>query len=103
MNAHFEDSRLFLDRTPEEIGDLVKRLNRIEGQVRGIRAMIEAGRHCRDELQQINAAGAALREVSGIIASQHIEAGLAFVVDDRNRPEAMADLLDVLQAAMRRT
>ena len=102
MDAHFEEGRLFLDRTPEEVGDLAKRLNRIEGQVRGIRAMVEAGRHCRDELQQINAATAALKEVSGIIASQHIEAGLSFLADENNRREALADVLDVVQAAVRR-
>ena len=69
MDSHFEHGGLYLDRSPAEIKELVSRLNRLEGQIRGIRAMIEDGRHCRDELQQINAASAALRKVAAILAS----------------------------------
>jgi DNA-binding FrmR family transcriptional regulator len=102
MNYHFEGERLFVDRDPEQMKELVQRLNRVEGQVRGIRSMIEAGRHCRDELQQLNAATAALREIASIVASQHVSAGILCATQDGGREAVMADLLDVLQVALRR-
>jgi DNA-binding FrmR family transcriptional regulator len=43
--------------------DLVRRLARIEGQVRGVQAMIADGRECRDIVTQISAAGKALDQV----------------------------------------
>jgi DNA-binding FrmR family transcriptional regulator len=101
MDSHFERDGLLLNRTPAEMKELVSRLNRLEGQIRGIRAMIEGGRHCRDELQQINAASAALRKVAAILASQHVAAGIAYAVNGENREQVMADLLDVLAVALR--
>lgn len=88
MDSHFEHGGLYLDRSPAEIKELVSRLNRLEGQIRGIRAMIEDGRHCRDELQQINAASAALRKVAAILASQHVAAGNR---PSHQRPEPRRD------------
>lgn len=102
MDSHLEDGRLLLDRTAEEIRELVLRLNRIEGQVRGIRTMIENGRHCRDELQQVNAASAALREIAVMVASQHVEAGIDHALRNDKKETVLADLLDILQVAIRR-
>ena len=45
-------------------GELNGRLRRIEGQVRGVQAMVDAGRDCREILQQLNAAAAAMRNAS---------------------------------------
>jgi DNA-binding FrmR family transcriptional regulator len=63
--------------------------------------MIEDGRHCRDELQQINAARAALRKVAAILASQHVAAGIDQAINGQNREETMADLLGLLAVAVR--
>jgi DNA-binding FrmR family transcriptional regulator len=52
--------------------DLLARLNRIEGQVRGITRMIEEGRYCIDVLTQINAARAALAKVESEMLKTHL-------------------------------
>jgi DNA-binding FrmR family transcriptional regulator len=52
---------------------LVTRLNRIEGQVRGIRRMVQEPRLCVEILQQLSAAEAALNRVSLAILKYHVE------------------------------
>ncbi len=52
--------------------NLVIRLNRIEGQVRGIKGMIEKDTYCNDVLVQISAAQAALDSVSKLVLENHI-------------------------------
>ena len=47
------------ERTPEEMKALINRLNRIEGQVRGIRGMVENSAYCPDILTQVAATSAA--------------------------------------------
>lgn len=53
--------------------DLTARLNRIEGQVRGIKSMIERDAYCDDVLNQIAAAQAALKAVSKLLLKNHIQ------------------------------
>ncbi len=60
-------------RTEKENANLIKRLNRIEGQIRGISKMIEANRDCMDILPQIMSTSSALRGVWEIIAASHLE------------------------------
>lgn len=57
---------------PVERKTIDRRLARIEGQVRGIRRMVEEGAYCVDILNQISAIDSAIAQVSGLIASQHI-------------------------------
>ncbi|NMC57507.1 MAG: metal-sensing transcriptional repressor [Eubacteriaceae bacterium] len=52
---------------------LIKRLNRIEGQIRGIKGMVEKDAYCDDVLNQIAAAQAALNSVSKLILESHIK------------------------------
>jgi DNA-binding FrmR family transcriptional regulator len=52
---------------------LVRRLNRIEGQVRGIRRMIEESRSCIEVLQQLAAAEAALNRISLAVFRHHVD------------------------------
>ncbi|WP_158746471.1 metal-sensitive transcriptional regulator, partial [Acidisphaera sp. L21] len=52
MDYEFRDGKLFVSRSPEERDPLLKRLRRIEGQVRGLIQMLEADRYCLDEIQQ---------------------------------------------------
>ncbi len=51
---------------------LIKRLNRIEGQIRGIRGMIEKDVYCDDILNQVAAASSALNSVSKLILEDHV-------------------------------
>ena len=64
--------KIQLKRSDEAKRPLVQRLNRIEGQVRGLRGMIEEDRYCLDEIQQITALTSALREVAVMIIGEHV-------------------------------
>ncbi len=101
MKHEFVDGRLLLRRTPEEREPLLARLRRIEGQVRGLRQMLEEDRYCRDEMQQVNAITAALREVALLIVSQHLNEGITFAQEGEQREEAIAEMLSVMRAALR--
>ena len=50
----------------------IQRLNRIEGQVRGLARMVEEGRYCIDIVTQLSAARAALRRVEQEVLRDHI-------------------------------
>lgn len=53
--------------------DIRRRLNRIEGQVRGLQRMVDEGRYCGDVLNQITSVQRALRSVGEIITRNHLE------------------------------
>ena len=100
MDYEFRDGRLFVRRTTEERRPLLQRLNRIEGQVRGVRQMIEEDRHCRDEIQQINAIVAAMREVALLVVTDHLNAALEFAVENQDGKLAIEEMISVLRAAL---
>jgi DNA-binding FrmR family transcriptional regulator len=56
----------------DEKGRLLNRLNRLEGQVRGIARMVEDDRYCIDTLTQIRAARAALAKVESELLRDHL-------------------------------
>ena len=99
----FVNGRVCLARTDEERAPLRRRLGRIEGPVRGLRAMVEADRHCLDEIQQIRAVTAALREVGLLIMGQHVAAGLDLALREPDRAAVLEDLDRVIRAAMAET
>ena len=66
-------------RSPEEIDKYVKRLNRIEGQVRGITKMIKEDRHCDDILIQLSAVNEAIRSLGEELLLHHMK---TCMVDD---------------------
>ena len=88
------------DRTPEEYRALVNRLSRIEGQVRGIRAMVEMDVYCTDILVQVAAVNAALNGFSKELLGQHVR---TCVADDlRNgSSEKLDELLTLLPKLMK--
>ena len=88
------------ERSAEEQKTLVLRLNRIEGQIRGIRSMVEEGRYCVDILTQVSAAQAALNGFSKELLAQHIS---TCVADDlRAGSEAKLDeLVNLLPKLMK--
>ena len=100
MKTSPEDGKLLLKRSPEIRKPIIERLNRIEGQVRGLKAMIEADRYCGDELQQIKAVIAALRRVAMIISEQHIAAGAERLADKKLREAANKDIMRILSEAL---
>ena len=88
------------ERTEEERRKLVNRLNRIEGQIRGIRGMLERDAYCPDILAQADAANAALNAFSRELLSSHIR---SCVVNDvrAGNDEIVDELLDTLQKLMK--
>lgn len=101
MQSEFRNGRLHLHRAPEEREPLLKRLRRIEGQVRGLRQMIEEDRYCLDEVQQANAITAAVREVALLVIQDHLTAAVEHAVEARDGEAAIKDMVAVLRAAMR--
>lgn len=81
---------------------MLQRLRRIEGQVRGLQQMIENDRHCLDEVQQINAITAAIREVSLMVVSDHLDASVDFAVNNHDGEVATREMIEVLRAALRK-
>jgi CsoR family transcriptional regulator, copper-sensing transcriptional repressor len=79
--------------------ELLKRLRRIEGQTRGIQAMVADDRWCPDILQQIAAARAALDKVALGLAEGHVQHCMAAGADDPDRREAMTG--ELMQALSR--
>ena len=76
---------------------IVTRLNRIEGQIRGIRRMVQEPRLCVDILQQLAAAEAALNRISLIVLRFHVERcvpdGIARGEPERSR--RLTELVDI--------
>ncbi len=64
-------------RTEEEYKDMMHRLNRIEGQVRGIRRMVDEDAYCPDILIQVSAIQAALNSFNKILLANHIRTCVA--------------------------
>ena len=87
-------------RSDEEIKSLVTRLNRIEGQVRGVKNMVQEERYCVDILCQVSAIQAALNSFNKQLLASHIR---TCVVDDvRSGNEQVVDeLCDVIQKMMK--
>ena len=88
------------DRTPEEYRALANRLSRIEGQVRGIRAMLDKDVYCTDILVQVAAVNAALNGFSKELLGQHIR---TCVADDLKAGETqkLDELLQLLPRLMK--
>ena len=60
------------ERSEKEYRDLINRLNRIEGQIRGIKGMVERDAYCPEILVQVAAANSALNSFSKELLAQHI-------------------------------
>ena len=88
------------ERSPEEVKRLVNRLSRVEGQIRGIRGMLERNAYCPDILAQVAAANAALNAFGRELLSEHIR---SCVVNDvrAGKDEVVDELLDTLQKLMK--
>ena len=75
---------------------LIKRLQRMEGQVRGVRRMVEEGRDCQDILTQLAAIRGAAHQISVIIVQEYAANCLANPVRDTSQTEAVARLVRTL-------
>lgn len=87
-------------RTDKEYKDLINRLNRIEGQVRGVKGMIEDEAYCTDILIQVSAIRAALNSFNKVLLENHIKTCVAKDIRD-GKDETIDDLLATLQKLMK--
>ena len=88
------------ERSEEEYKSLIHRLNRIEGQIRGIRNMVEKSAYCPDILIQVAAANAALNAFSKELLAQHIRTCVARDIR-AGRDETIDELVATLQKLMK--
>lgn len=88
------------ERSELEYKDFIHRLNRIEGQIRGIRGMVERDAYCTDILMQVVAVNAALNSFNKVLLANHIK---TCVIKDikEGREETVEELLVTLQKLMR--
>lgn len=93
-------SHKMTERTEEERKKLISRLNRIEGQIRGLKKMIESDAYCNDILTQSAAASAALNGFSKEVLSRHIHTCVAEDIREGN-DYVIDELMDTLRRLMR--
>lgn len=87
-------------RTDEEYNKLINRLNRIEGQIRGIKGMVEKDAYCPDILIQAAAASAALNSFNKELLADHIKTCVAENIRNGN-DEVIDELIKVVHKLMK--
>ena len=87
-------------RDEEMTKKLYTRLNKIEGQVRGLKKMVENDAYCPDILIQVSAVTSALNSFSKVLLEAHIK---GCVINDilNGKTETVEELVDVLQKVMK--
>jgi DNA-binding FrmR family transcriptional regulator len=82
----------------------VRRLQSIEGHIRGIQRMVEEDQYCIDVIKQINAVQAALGRVSQTILEEHLNTCVASAVqgkDPKQRERVLREIADVFESVSR--
>ena len=88
------------ERSGQEYKSLINRLNRIEGQVRGVKSMVEKDAYCTDILVQVAAVNAALNSFSKELLASHIRSCVVNDIRD-NKEETIDELVATIQKLMR--
>jgi len=88
------------ERSDKEYKDLLNRLNRIEGQVRGIKGMVEKDAYCTDILVQVAAVNAALNSFNKVLLGNHIRTCVARDIRE-GKDETIDELVATLQKLMK--
>lgn len=88
------------ERPEKEYKDLLNRLSRIEGQVRGVKAMLERDAYCTDVITQVAAINAALNSFNKVLLANHIKT--CVTQDIKNgKEETVDELVTTLQKLMK--
>lgn len=87
-------------RTEEERKALINRLSRIEGQIRGVRGMLEKDAYCTDVLMQVSAVTAALNSFNKELLASHIRSCVAEDIR-AGKDEVIDELVSALQKLMK--
>lgn len=88
------------ERPDKEYKDLIHRLNRIEGQIRGIKGMVEKDAYCPEILVQVAAANAALNSFNRVLLANHIRTCVARDIRD-GKEDTIDELVGTLQKLMK--
>ncbi len=88
------------ERDEKEFKDLMNRLKRIEGQVRGVENMLINDAYCTDILMQVSAITSALNSFNKVLLANHIKTCVAEHIRDGN-DEVVDELVSVLQKLMK--
>ena len=88
------------ERSEAEYRLLLNRLSRIEGQIRGIRGMVEQSAYCTDILVQVSAVSAALNAFNKELLANHIKTCVAEDIKN-GKEETIDELVATLQKLMR--
>ena len=88
------------ERSDKEYKNLQNRLSRIEGQVRGVKKMLENDAYCQDILIQVSAINAALNSFNRLLLANHIRTCVADDIRD-GKPDTIDEFVTMLQKLMR--
>lgn len=81
----------------EDKDNLIVRLKRIEGQVRGLQRMVDEKKYCVDILTQVEATRGALKKVGLKILDRHINGCVQTAIQDKEGEEIIDELMDVIE------
>ena len=88
------------ERSEQEYKDLINRLSRIEGQIRGIKRMLDEDCYCPDIITQVAAANAALNSFNKVLLANHIRTCVAEDIRE-GKDETIDELVVTLQKLMK--
>ena len=100
MEKTCENCTKVKERDEKEYKSLINRLNRIEGQVRGVKGMVENSAYCTDILVQVSAISAALNAFNKELLANHIKGCVAKDIKE-GRNETVDELVNTLQKLMK--
>ena len=92
-----EERKKLTERPGEEKEKLIKRLNIIEGQVRGIKQMILDDRYCSDIITQMLAINKALESLENIILEKHLNSCIKTKIEKGNTEEVSKEIMDLFK------
>ncbi len=81
--------------------DLIRRLKKIEGQIKGIQKMVDGDKYCVDVLIQIAAVRAAINRVGTIIFESHTRGCLRSAIEEQRHEEMIEELIDLMAKFMK--
>ena len=100
MSENTESSAKKKARSEKEYRDLLNRLSRVEGQIRGIKRMVEEDAYCTDILIQVSAVNAALNSFNKVLLANHIRTCVAEDIR-QGKEETIDELVATLQKLMK--
>lgn len=100
MEEHCCCSHKTKKRSEEEYKKLINRLSRIEGQVRGVKRMLQEDAYCTDILIQVSAINSALNSFNKMLLAEHIRTCVANDIR-QGKDETIDELVETLQKLMK--